>query len=137
MKVNKATLKSIAKTFGLTVKFENHGDKFAGCYSRYNKTITINTYFYNKDTSYNLSVFFHEVAHQYCNDVGMWSNFYKPNRHNKTLKRIALKAEKDTDRVGRELMRLYFPEFKYIEWYLSIDKYKWKREWWNNYLKQL
>lgn len=128
-------MRDIAKTFNCKVSIAKHGTKFAGCFKRKERKLLINTYHTDgRGVDYVWSVFFHELAHQFCYDSSIYPTYYKTRIPLMTYKRIALKAEKETDRIGKQLMKLYFPDMKYTEWYLSIDRYKWKRKWWNNFL---
>lgn len=67
---------------------------------------------------YLLSYFFHELAHSVNHDQKKYWTYHKIDKINdQNLKRIALKAERYTDRVGKSLLEIHFPGVPYVEIY--------------------
>lgn len=74
-----------------------------------------------------ISIFFHELGHIVAYRRGNYKSYYRINAGHDTLKKYAYTAERHTDRVGKKLMKKYFPKIKYNIGYKKADK-KWLLE---------
>jgi hypothetical protein len=72
-----------------------------------------------KDLNQLLSTFFHELAHIYCFENGIYGKFYT---NAKTSARYAYNAELATDRHGERLMNCFLSGVKYDAWYKKNKK---------------
>lgn len=84
-----------------------------------------------------LSIFFHELGHKHCHDMGIWrwyhTRYMRNGRYWYTKKllngivKTGLKAEKWVDRWAEKTMKLYFPDIKYLVGY-NEEGVKWYKE---------
>lgn len=106
-------LKAICKAYNVKLKITSKSS--GGFY--WKDTIYLSKYLKHKDY---LDVFFHELAH-YKNDIENRFPLYHKVSSSKLIKkmgirrfcRYALKAEIYTDKVGKELCKLWYPKHKY------------------------
>lgn len=106
-------LTEICKIYGCILKFSNKNT--GGLY--WKGVIVLSE---NMSTKETISVFCHELAH-YKNDIeNKYPIFHKTN-HCKAIKkmgrkkfaRYALNAELYTEKIGKELCKIWFPDFKF------------------------
>lgn len=116
-------LSKISKYFNSNLKFTNQ-THINGCFNIQQRTIFIShDIVYSSDVSLLLSTFFHELAHVFKMDNGIFLNYYKEDEINyKQFSSIALRAEKETDRIGECLMYMFFPENVFIHTYNNIKE---------------
>ena len=115
-------LKAIAKDFD--AEFEIHYGKEArgGYYNVDKRSFVICDGYSGK--RHIVTAFFHELAHCLDHRDGMFKNYYAKRRTNKTKRRIALRAELHTDRLGEALCKFFFPNTRYRRSYRSKKHYE-------------
>ena len=111
----KKYIKDICEIYGCTLKISNKNT--GGLY--WNGSITLSNDMSDKET---ITVFCHELAH-YKNDIeNKYPIFHKTNHYKaiermgrKNFARYALNAELYTEKIGKELCKIWFPAhvFKY------------------------
>lgn len=116
-------IREICKLHGCTVKFDrNEGG------SSWKKKIFVGTLSSDKDC---IDIFCHEFAH-YKNFVEGKFPIYHREEDNITIKRMGLRryaaytlrAEIYTEKVGRELCKIWFPKHKFVAEYRNTRFWK-------------
>jgi hypothetical protein len=109
-------IKNLAKEYGVRLYFNGRTDSL-GQARFWTRSISV-----NKDLTPRqmLSVFFHELGHIYCHEVGKWAGYHNPKSpdemtdQEKTIViKTALKAERWVDNWARQEMTKHFPGVKY------------------------
>ena len=67
-----------------------------------------------------ISIFFHELGHHVDYHAGLYPSYYRDTPLYRQ-RRIALRAERHADAVGKKLCRKYFPKVKYQKSYHTED----------------
>jgi hypothetical protein len=107
-------LKQIAKSHKVSVRFNKRQGYYGGYYKGDKKSIVV---VYTCKRAWFLSAFFHELAHVLEHRDGIYANYYK-KRQNLTVKRkLALRAERHTDKRAKIICKKYFPKIRYKEGY--------------------
>lgn len=86
-----------------------------------------------KSKAWFYSLLFHELAHIECYDKGIYYIFhhdtYSGKKMYRYMKKMALKAERYVDKLGKKNMKIYLPDLKHEGAYDSIEDVAWLRNW--------
>lgn len=109
-------LRKIAKEFGLKLWFTKQFS-ISGEYHTGDDRAVVNL-----DNAFDhvASTFFHELGHHLDYHKGLYPSFYGSTPLYKQ-RRIALKAERHADKIGKKLCKKYFPKVKYHDSYKSDE----------------
>lgn len=87
------------------------------------RTITVFTDNGTKPNKKFLSDLFHELAHLYCEERGIYPAYNRNEESSAAYyKKYAYKAEATTDKVAKKLMGCFLPDLKYEAAYLGNKK---------------
>lgn len=75
-----------------------------------------------------LSTMFHEAAHIVNYNNNKYYKYHHDLGGKKYLRRIALRAERYTDKVGRKLMKEHYPDVRYLAGYRTKENQQWLRD---------
>lgn len=122
-------LKDLAKDYGYDLIIDPEGNFSGRCNFKFKYIMLGLEYLKDLPLNHVLSVFFHELGHAHNQINGIYPEYHSDmSRHETIVKETALEAEIYTDKVGKELMAIYFPNIPYHSFY---DKNS--QEWLNEY----
>jgi len=79
------------------------------------------------------SLFFHELAHVWCYDHDKYYIYHNDALPHKQLgdyiRRMGLRIERYVDKVGKKLMKQYFPRMRYLPAYKSKTDVQFYKDW--------
>lgn len=79
------------------------------------------------------SLVLHELSHIICHREGIYKIYHHENISKKKfaryIRKYGLRAERHVDKMGMQLMSIYFPDLKYQQTYLSEEDVKWYYKW--------
>ena len=122
----KKSLRTIARYYGCNIRFTNDS-KNEGKWDVYSRRINVPTFCFRNSqfqTENIISTFFHEIAHQWNYDNNKFPIYHSKiilKKNIRALKSTAWRAEVYTDKIGRDLMKIYFPTLKYYPSYGGIE----------------
>lgn len=117
-------LKRIAKEHGVKVRFHKAPKFYGGYYYGDKKNICV------VETSTHdwfVSAFFHELAHVFEHRDGIYARYYARRTPLWIRRKIALRAERHTDKRAQVICKKYFPKVRY--------KYGYRSKWAVEYLR--
>lgn len=131
-------LKGIAKFYKVKAKFvEKHSSEGSGGFAVSPKGKIEIRYNSWEDSAVVCSLFFHEVAHclnfrnkKYIALHSITTFEEMTKEHTQRLLKTSLRAEKYTDKVGRKLMKVHFPDLEYVAFYDRPEAVKFHKEQW-------
>jgi hypothetical protein len=95
---------------------------FSGEYCHKSKTAWVNL---DNPANVVISTVFHELGHHLDLEAGLFRKYYDGRSSNRTMRRLALRAERHADLVGRRLCKKYFPKVKFHEAYVDQEDIDW------------
>lgn len=80
------------------------------------------------------SFLFHEIGHIYCYDNKKYIKYHSDcdddlDEMSIYVRKYGLRAERFVDKIGAELMKLYFPDTEYQSCYSKAEDVKWYHDW--------
>lgn len=104
----------IAKEHSVVVKFQKIKRHYGGYYEGDKKTIIVTTAVPKREL---ISNFMHELSHVLDHRDGLFKKFYSSQSPKYTKRRLALRAERHTDRRAAKLCKVYFDGVRYLPGY--------------------
>ena len=122
-------LSSIAEEYQVKAIFRKASPWYAGYYHGDKKTITVVV---RDSISTTVTTFFHELSHVLEHRDGYYSNYYKRGQTLTVRRRLALRAERHTDKRGKKLCKKHFPKVVFKLNYQTKEQVKFLKEWYSD-----
>ena len=122
-------IKDFVKSLELNIKLKIVRDKDHSCWNAGKRSIVLNIKPYSTIQGI-LSSLFHELGHCYCYDLELHKRYHhnicnQDETYYRMICKCGLRAERFVDKVGKKLMKAYFPDIQYLRGYT-----KWGERWW-------
>lgn len=123
-------LKRIAKEHNVKARFHKPPKPYGGFYAGDKKSIVVVTY---ADLRWLISAFFHELSHVLEHREGIYANYYRRKSTLPVRRKLALRAERHTDKRAQMICKKYFPKIRYRYGY----RQQWQVEFLQDYFTDL